>query len=153
MYMLDVIVIIIFIVMVIFIMHFISYAFYILLSLACISMLIACDKAPENVRKEVHSINQKITPNAAEQVNMTYILAGLKNKGFDCKPFNNAVKQPMVFCSRIKNKDNKDGKDNKEIITCSDSIWIEHDGQNHVLSNQQFYECDNQHKMVITRKN
>jgi hypothetical protein len=117
---------------------------YTLLSLLCLGMCMSCDNSTQHSRKEVHSINQKITPNSAEQVNMTHILAGLKNKGFDCKAFNNAVKKPMVFCSRPKNKD---------VNACSDSIWLEHDGQNHVLSNQQFYECDNQHKMVITRKN
>ena len=115
------------------------YLCYILLSISSIFVLIGC--SPE--RKEVHSVKQKITPNIAEQVNLNYIIAGLKNKGFDCRNFDNGIKKSMMLCSRIKGKD---------VDACSDSIWIEHDGQNHIMTNQQFYECDGERKMVITRK-
>jgi hypothetical protein len=118
--------------------HYKNSIFISLFSIATL-LLTAC--SPE--RKEVHTVQQKITPNSAEQVNMNYIIAGLKNKGFNCTNFDNGIKKPMVFCSRIKGKD---------VDACSDSIWIEHDGQNHVMTNQQFYECDGDRKMVITRK-
>jgi len=108
----------------------------------CLAMAL-CLSACKPERQEIQVVQQKITPNIAEQVNLSYITAGLKNKGFACSSFENASNKPMLLCSRIQGQ---------EIDACSDSIWIEHDGQNHIISNQQFYECDNERKMVITRK-
>ncbi len=121
------------------IMHKHVYIFLCLLSFIVLINLVGCS----DKRKEVDEVKQKITPNIAEQVNVNYIVLGLKHKGFNCINFENGIKKPMLFCSRTKGKG---------VDTCSDSIWIEHDGQNHIMTNQQFYECDGERKMVITRK-
>ncbi len=94
-------------------------------------------------RKEVTEVRKSVSPNIAEKVNINYITASLKQKGFNCVKFDNVAKKQVLICSR----DKGEGLD-----ACNDSIWLEGDGQNHVISSQQFYECDNERKMVITPK-
>jgi hypothetical protein len=90
-------------------------------------------------RIESATIAQKITPNISEQINLNYIISGLKKRGFSCNKFDSGIKSPMILCQRIKDK---------SIDACADSIWIEHDGQNHIISNQKFYECEIDKKLV-----
>lgn len=81
--------------------------------------------------KSQFEVKQNISANPIEKILLNRSLENFRSKGFNCSPFNNGEEVPQFLCQLYKESQN-----------CMNSVWLEHDGQNHIIQAETFNECE-----------